>query len=187
MQATHLYFIALIPPEAIAQEVQAFKLLAAEKFHTRRALRSPAHITLFPPFRLRPAEDLERLTLTLKAFAARQKTFLVGLHGFAAFRPRVIYVDIVPNDRLTELQTTLEEILAESMELENPSAHGFHPHMTIAFKDLTRSRFPEAWAYFSQQNYYRSFTVDTLYLLQHEPAGWKVSGQFAFGEARQEP
>ena len=50
----HLFFIAVLPDEAIQAEVARFKHYAARHFKSSRALRSPAHITLFSPFRWPP-------------------------------------------------------------------------------------------------------------------------------------
>ena len=58
---TALYYIALLPPENIRQEVTALKEHAAEAFHSSKALNSPPHITLIPPFRIEISREAELL------------------------------------------------------------------------------------------------------------------------------
>jgi hypothetical protein len=54
--------------------------------------------------------------------------------------------------------------------------------MTVAFKDLKRSVFPEAWTYFSSHPYRRSFVADALTLLIHTGQQWTIRQQFTFAK-----
>lgn len=174
-----LYFIAVIPDEEICREVTRFKQYAARHFNSRRALRSPPHITLIPPFRWANSR-LSELESSLGVFSAKVSPFRLDLHHFGSFPGRVIFVEVLPNERLSLLQQHLEKYLAENLQLSNGGRKGFHPHMTIAFKDLKRSVFPAAWAYFSRQVYVRTFAVSALVLLQHQASGWVEYGHFPF-------
>ena len=51
------YFLAIIPPEKIEKEIYGLKELVADKFHSKAALRSPAHITLHMPFLWKEAKE----------------------------------------------------------------------------------------------------------------------------------
>ena len=46
-----LYYIAIVVPEPLQSEITAFKTAIHQRFGAKSALKSPAHITLFPPFR----------------------------------------------------------------------------------------------------------------------------------------
>lgn len=168
-----LYFIALLPPPDIQAEVTAFKAYAAEHFQSRRALNSPPHITLIPPFRFEEA-PARALRADLDAWQREQPPFTVQLDGFAAFPPRVIYVDIRPNEQLARYQQALADWLAAQYDISGSSPHGFHPHMTVAFKDLKRRQFPAAWSYFQALPYQRQFVVERLYLLGWVAGRWQV-------------
>jgi 2'-5' RNA ligase len=89
-QSNQRFFIALVPPSDIEQQITEIKLYFAEHYNTRGALNSPPHITLQPPFEWLAA-DVPKLEESLKAFAANRLPILVTLSGFAAFDPRVIY------------------------------------------------------------------------------------------------
>lgn len=179
-----LYFIALVPPEPISGEVAAFKQLAMERFHSGRALRSPAHITLFPPFFWQEARS-GLLQEVLKEFAGEQCPFEVELRDFACFKPRVIYIDPVLSPSLIQIQKALLLRLEARLGLYSEDERPFHPHMTIAFKDLKKEVFPEAWAYFSQVEYQRTFLADCIALLCHRNGRWEVDRAYAFGSMRE--
>ena len=178
-----LLFIAVIPVKEICEEVTAFKQYALEHFDSGRALRSPAHITLIPPFRWSPGR-LRALKGSLEQFTCRCVPFYLTLNGFDCFQPRVIFVDVEESEELNRLQSGLEDYLSLEYSLKNEGKHGFHPHMTVAFKDLRRSVFPTAWKYFAGQEYLRVFEVNQYFLLRHNGLRWEVDGAFAFGGKR---
>ncbi len=172
-----LCFIAVLPGEPIAAEVTRFKQYAADHFRSARALRSPPHITLIPPFWWPPA-DRGRLDGALADFCRDRLSFSVQLSGFDRFSPRVIFVAVQPNPALAKLQAALQDCLEKSLDLPARDRRPFHPHLTVAFKDLRRSVFPEAWRYFSEQAYERSFEVEELVLLRHREQAWNVAARF---------
>lgn len=170
--AKELYFIALLPPPEIQEEVTAYKRLAAERFHAKRALNSPPHITLIPPFRLEASKRVPLLEL-LQEFNASLPSFSVELRDFSAFPPRVIYVDVVPNQELIRCQAQLESQCA-TLGIASDRTYGFHPHMTVAFKDLKRSVFPAAWAFFQEQSCQREFEAREVTLLHWRQGKWRI-------------
>lgn len=178
--AQHILFIALLPDEEIQREVTEFKLECQRQFGASHALKSPPHITLQAPFRW-PSERVGDLEISLLGFAERQMSFLVNLENFNCFRPRVIYVDVQKNDDLSELQSELEKHLEQEFDLVDPRrGRGFHPHMTIAHRDLKQGIFPAAWAHFSKKKYSRQFLADRLTLLRHRDGRWHSWREFEF-------
>lgn len=175
-----LFFIALLPAEDIQAEVTRFKEYAAEHFGSARALRSPPHLTLIPPFNW-PEGRVGELGEALEPFAAQERPFPLRLHNFNCFAPRVIFVDVERKDELLGLRNRLEAYLEENLGLKPKGRREYNPHMTVAFKDLQRKAFPGAWAYFSRLQYEREFAVDALALLRHSGRKWEVSEQFGFG------
>ena len=169
-----LYFVALLPPADIQREVTAFKQTAQERFGSGHALRSPPHITLIPPFRTDRTDFA-----TLQTAADRQVSFPVSLLNFDRFGRRVIFVNVLPSEFLSGCQQRLAEFGHETYGIE-PDRRPFHPHMTVAFRDLTQAAFPKAWAYFSAQQYDRTFTADAFTLLRHTGQGWEVKQTFDF-------
>jgi 2'-5' RNA ligase len=174
-----LFFVALLPGEQIQREITRFKQYAARHFGSRHALRSPPHITLFPPFRW-PSDRLPEIEASLGRVAAAERPFELELNNFNCFPPRVIFVDVAPGEALQGLHRRLNERLREELALEGDQRPNFNPHVTVAFKDLQRNIFPAAWAHFSLVEYQRRFQAEKLVLLEHHAQGWAVLAEFGF-------
>jgi 2'-5' RNA ligase len=172
-------FMALVPPLDIEQQITEIKLYFAEHYNSSRALQSPPHITLQPPFEW-PAADVPKLEESLKAFAAKRLSIPVTLWGFAAFAPRVIYVDVVKSPPLLELQKDLMSYLEENWGIADrlSQTRPFVPHMTVAFSDLTQENFRKAWLEFQERSIHFEFTASALNLLLHDGSRWNISNQF---------
>jgi 2'-5' RNA ligase len=171
--ASELYFLAILPPPDIQAEVTCFKEVARDRFQARRALNSPPHITLIPPFRW-PASRHSEVVDLVRGFNAELQAFPVRLRGFAAFPPRVIFVDVVPSATLASCQQKLEVLGTTQLGLPDDRRYGFHAHMTIAFKDLKRKVFPAAWAYFEALSYDAQFLVREVQLLRFRDGRWRL-------------
>lgn len=179
MDANALFFLALLPGSPVEREVTAFKEVCAQLFQASHALKSPPHITLIPPFRW-PSQQLPVLAGALQDFAARQKSFDITLRGFNCFEPGVIFVDVVENQQLKMLQSGLFHFLQQAFGLPDERGKRFHPHMTIAHRDLKPTVFPKAWEHFSNLDYQRTFSVDRLTLLEHAERMWQAREEFYF-------
>src|SRR5690606_25442095 len=97
-----LYFLALLPDDAIIKDVTKIKEYFAQQYHSKAALKSPPHITLFPPFYFPVSEEKDLIRIS-DQFCSTQTPFPVDLENFNAFPPRVIFVNIVPNELLGKL------------------------------------------------------------------------------------
>ncbi|BAC89023.1 gll1082 [Gloeobacter violaceus PCC 7421] len=173
------YFVAVLPPGVIAQEVERIQQIFADHFASCGALRSPPHITLQPPFEW-PAAEREWLEDCLLNFADKQPRFVVALSGFAAFPPRVIYIDVVANAALEALQISLAERFERVLGVvERSRSRRYVPHMTVAFRDLTQENFARAWPQFKDRPLSMEFAVHRLTLLMHGGGRWQVCKEFA--------
>jgi 2'-5' RNA ligase len=173
-----LFFIAIVAPDNINQQVLEWKHYMLQRFNCKVALKSPAHITLVPPFEM-PDSVQPALQELLLSFADRQRNFSIHLKDFAAFKPRVIYAGVLPNTRLSELRTDLETILLQDNRFPiKKEDRPFHPHVTIANRDLTKDDFPLAWQHFQQLSYEVAFNADAISLLRHNNRAWEIAGTF---------
>jgi len=176
-----LYFIAIVTPHDINQQVQEWKHYMQERFHCKVALKSPAHITLIPPFTMAETAQPE-IQVLLEPYAASQQRFSIQLKNFAAFKPRVIYAHVLPNPELNALQTSLEATLLQNGRFHiKKEDRPFQPHITIANRDLQKEDFPLAWQHFQQISYEGSFTADAISLLKHNEHRWEITASFPFG------
>ncbi len=170
-----LYFVAIVPPAKIQEEVTQLKVLIAERFNSKHALKSPPHITLHMPFRWKESK-LDILQETIEKINAEIESFQIELNGFAFFEPRVVYVDVVENDTLMELQKTVVDACRKSLKLENGNYKNrpFKPHMTIGFRDLRKPDFYQAKEYFKRREFNAKFQVDQVRLLKYDGAKWSL-------------
>lgn len=180
MKKNPLFFIAVLPPDEVQRTVTAFKNHIAEKWGPRHALNSPPHLTLQPPFEW-PEHDLDALKDCLNHFAARQTSFAIDLDGFGSFPPRVVFIKPLKNKLLNQLFHHLVTCLERELGFSDPrNRRPFHPHMTIAHRDLDESDFPDVWAYFREKNYKCRFETNALTLLRNVRGKWEVEEMFSF-------
>lgn len=176
-----LFFVALLPPSDIQDYATQIKQYFAEHYASRAALKSPPHITLQPPFKWLDA-DVPRLEECLRTFVSRRESVPITLEGFAAFPPRVIYINVLRTSELLQLQADLMTCMEAQLEIVDSvsKTRPFAPHMTVGFKDLTKQNFFAAWSEFQQRQLHFEFTANCLTLLQHDGKRWNVSAEFPF-------
>lgn len=176
-----LYFIAIVPPEEIASEITKIKEYFAENHRSKHALKSPPHITFHMPFWWKNKRE-EELINFMQSFCKDKKAFQVTLHNFNSFGKRVIFVDVEKNEAMEDLYNQLTHAIKKNLQITNQAYQDrpFHPHMTVAFKDLRPSEFNSAWPLFAEKQLHFSFNVDHLALLKHNGQRWLPHGQFPF-------
>ena len=144
-----------------------------DHFNCLVALRSPAHITLVPPFWM--IDNLEsKLEDAIGQFSQHQVPFEINLENFAAFKPRVIYADVLSTPHLQTLHDQLHEYLIARDIFPVKKGDSFHPHVTIATRDLHKKAFYEAWETFKNKNYEGLCTITGVSLLKHNKKNWDV-------------
>ncbi len=175
------YFIALVPPEPILSETQALKEHFKEVYNSKASLNSPPHITLHMPFRWKAKKE-HLLIDKLTAFAASCEPITLELKNFKAFPPRVIYLGVVENETLTLLQKNLERFCKKEFQLFNANRldQAYDPHLTLAFRDLKKEKFAEAWINFSKRSYHATFNCECVTLLKHDGVRWSAFTQHRF-------
>ncbi|HVT86381.1 MAG TPA: 2'-5' RNA ligase family protein [Chitinophagaceae bacterium] len=169
-----MYFIALVAPEKINEEVLKWKLWMQEKFQCQAALKSPAHITLIPPFWMHPELETE-LLYSITEFSLTQHPFPIQLTNFSCFKPRVLYVDVEKNEALTDLKNNLESFLIQKEKFHfSKEDRSFHPHVTIATRDLRKKAFYEAWEHLKKIKYTVEWYANSISVLKHNKKNWDV-------------
>jgi 2'-5' RNA ligase len=169
-----LYFIGILAPRDIQQVVLGWKHYMLQRFGCRNALKSPAHITLIPPFELETGKQ-QLLNGYLDQFSVGQVDFSISIRNFSHFGNRVIFASVEDNPDLQKLQTALESWLggASLFHLKD-AGRSFHPHITIANRDLDQKDFFPAWNHFSLQTYSAHFKAGSLSLLLHDANKWNL-------------
>ena len=164
-----LYFLALLPPAKLQEDITAIKHELADRYNCRHALKSPPHITMFPPFKW-PVSQAEQLCC-LSDFAAQQAPIPVTLSGFGAFPPRVIYVRPLKTPELLLAYQTLQTFLKQRQ---------FCPHIAVANRDLRKEIFREVWPEFEGRSLQAEFIATHLTLLRHNGRCWDIDREWSF-------
>ncbi len=173
------YFIALLPPQEIQKEATKIKQYFAEVYHSKAALKSPPHVTLQPPFEWEMS-NLSQLEQQLQQFCKFQSSIPMILDGFAAFQPRVIYLNVLKTSELLTIQKDLMSFLESSLGIVHQvsKTRPFSPHLTVGFRDLSKENFAQAWSEFKDKKLYFKFVVNHLTLLVHNGKMWEIYQEF---------
>ena len=168
-----LYFIAIVPPEPFREKAWNLKEYFRDHYGSKASLNSPPHITLYPPFKLKGEEN--HLVGELEELAKHFRPFVVSLENFGAFPPRVIYIDVLRQPVMDKLQESIRKLVPDFAQ-PDPKINDdrpFHPHMTLAFRDLKKEEFRKAWKEFNEQELSYSWEVDSFTLLRHNGSRWE--------------
>ena len=169
-----LFFIAIVLPEEINRRVLEWKQYMLQQFGCKTALKSQAHITLIAPFEMQEQKEAA-VRSALQNLSEQQKEFQVVLKDFSCFKPRVIFLNILRNDLLQGFKQSLEEYLLSLKTIPvKKETRPFHPHITIANRDLKKDDFRAAWNYFEQEAFYACFPAKGISLLKHNGKSWII-------------
>jgi len=176
-----LYFIALILPSPFLGDAQSLKERFRDEYDCKASLNSPPHITLHMPFQWKEKKE-EKLLDALGTFSSGKNPFIISFNNFSCFAPKVIYIDITSSESLTSLQKELYRFCKTELNLFNAQYRDlpFHPHVTLAFRDLKKDQFIRAWAEFQEKKFSGDFPIDKITLLKHDGKLWQPFHDFHF-------
>jgi 2'-5' RNA ligase len=181
MKSIQKYFLAIVPPEPAFSKYEEIKKEIKSQFAVKYGLKSPPHITLKMPFSFNEAKE-EYLFSRLGSFLEERKNFSVRISGIGSFGRRVIFQRIIPNENLSDLQSSLKNFCKRELHLADElSDRNYHPHLTLAFKDLKASKFEEVINLCNELQFEADFVVDRLYLLKRSQGQWLIKQAIHFG------
>ena len=171
-----LFFIAIVPPSPLMEKLMRIKEDFSNEFKTLAALRSPPHITLHMPFKLTENGEailIEKLSYQLNGISP----FEIKLVNYGAFPPKVIYIDVEPNEELARVHSVVKETMRNDFNFLNQDYKDkpYHPHTTIGFRDLRKREFERAWEKYKQLKFEESFNVRNVCLLKHNGKIWEIT------------
>jgi len=173
-QEYQMYFLAVVCPQETDKIVLSYKHWMRDRFGCTAALKSPAHITLVAPFWLSETDEPQLLD-ALEKFNSRQQAFPVTLSNFSHFGNKVLFVHVEANEQLALLQGEVESYFRHQFPHAIKSDNRpFHPHVTIATRDMSPAAFRDAWLRFSRETYNSTFRVSSLTLLKLSPGKWNI-------------
>jgi len=180
-----LYFVAIVPPSPIYEEAFEQKVYFKTKYNSKASLNSPPHITLHMPFKWVERNE-DELSSALTTFACENDPVFIKLNGFSSFPPKVIFINVEITAELERLQRNLERNFKRQLNIFNAKYKElpFHPHLTLAFRDLKKPNYQKAWEEFVDKNYQATFMANKIALLKHSGSVWEVFQEFALREVK---
>jgi len=170
----NMYFIATVLPKELNEKILLHKNFMLEKFNCKVGLKSPAHITIIPPFWME-AEKETQLINDIDSLSKSVSSFSIKTNNFSAFKPRTIFVDVHENEKLKNIKKTSDNFFRQLSHYKIKIDDGpFHPHITIATRDLLRKAFYQAWPLFENKKFEEQWMATGLSVLRHNKKNWDV-------------
>jgi 2'-5' RNA ligase len=169
-----MYFLALVLPGEHDKVVVQYKNHMEEKYGCKVALRSPAHITLIPPFWMDEA-TLPELIADTDDVAEQLRRFDLQSNGFDSFKPKTIFIAVKHSVLLNETYAKVNSFFSGQDKYKMKfDKRPFHPHITLATRDLHKKAYYEAMEYFSSKKFEKQWQVNSLDIMEHNGATWKL-------------
>lgn len=168
-----MYFVAVVLPKHLDEKIFRYKKWMQEKYGCKVGLKSPAHITLVPPFWTKD-ENESGLKKDLTTIASTVAPFVIVTNNFSAFKSRTLFVATKENKALNELKRTTDYLFQSRDYNIKKENRPFHPHITVATRDLQKAAFAEAWPQFQNKVFEEAFEANGLSLLKHNGRIWEV-------------
>ena len=174
-----IYFIAIIPPENISDEINKLRKQLLPDFNIHSEHKKFPHITLQHTFRRSP-EIEPLLTSYLNELAQTLKPFNVTINNCNHFDSLTLYIAVNNNNPLQNLYKQVKNILVERFNFpSNHISNNFTPHITLE-KKLTKELFTKGWNAIEYLQYKATFTVTSFSLMKHNGIKWEPLHHFKF-------
>ena len=170
----NMYFIAIVLPSELNEKILHYKKFMQEKYGCNVALKSPAHVTIVPPFWMDEEKEAQ-LRNDMDELSRTTEGFLLATNNFSAFKPRTIFLALESNPQLKAVKEKADVFFNDNSTYRiKIDERAFHPHITIATRDLFKKDFHEAWPYFAEKKFVVEWKAIGLSLLRHNKKNWDV-------------
>ncbi|MDQ3552154.1 MAG: 2'-5' RNA ligase family protein, partial [Bacteroidota bacterium] len=168
-----MYFVAVVLPPDLNEKIFVWKQYMFQQYKCAVGLKSPAHITIIPPFWMHPEKEKDFIK-NIDNLSAQISQFIIETNDFSAFKPRTIFIAVKENLHLVELKRKATEFFEEKDYNIKPENRSFHPHITIATRDLYKKDFHETWNLFQNKKFMEEWQTNGLSILHHNKKNWDV-------------
>lgn len=181
MKVIQKYFLAFVPEGEFQTRVTKLKLEIKDRYQAKFSLKSPAHITVKMPFVYNEAKE-DKLISKLGGFVSDFKPMCMKIRGVKTFGERVIYLGVDASQDLFEFQRELKTFCKRELNLvDELSDRNFHPHMTIAFKDIKKLQFQNILKLAIETNLDEELSLINVVLLKKVEGRWELLEKLNLG------
>ena len=181
-----LYLTAILPPPDLSEEIDDIRKELSEKYQVFAALKPPVHITLYRPLDVESKLESHLIKL-LKPVSGLHKPFVQELENFDSFNNKTLFVHCIKQPLLNRLQQDIAAVIYKN-KIDVPdvkSNNSFHPHITLAYRDVKPEVFIPLWDEFKNRKFKRRFTVDHFTLLKHDGKKWHPLEHFPLNKSEE--
>jgi 2'-5' RNA ligase len=173
------YFTAFLFSEALQQNVEAIKNPLSEITGSKHSLGIVPHVTLISPVQW-SVEEINRKKALLAEALVRMQPFSIRLDGFSSFRRDVLFIRTIVPQEIIEWQRELEHLIRSHFpdKFHHPQRE-WHPHVTLAFKDLSPEGFDRGMQWLKDRQFVVEETLNGITELIHK-GSWKPDQDFSF-------
>jgi len=173
IRGSQMYYIALVADQELEAILHGYKLELQQLLGCKAALKSPAHITLIPPFFW--ANGLSKILMdTFGHFRSSRQPFELEIDGFGHFRTDVLFARPVDHHQLFALQREVTDYFQPLLGDKLKNRFAFNPHITLANRDLKAADFPQAWALLKDRTLRGKWLISAIHLLRHTGKEWEI-------------
>ena len=171
MKDHSLFFFAIPLPEQLKSEIQVITEEISEKYQTRKALNSEPHITIIPPFWY-PNTKTDTLKNVITHVSKFTWDFPIELDGYNTFPRNVLFIEVLMSEDLQLCHDQTYNCLPRDLFYKIKRYPSYHPHITIAFKDIGNNEFAEAKREYLPLEFSRIFNFESIALYKHNGRSW---------------
>ena len=165
-----LYFVAVVPHEELRLKARMFSKDFAERFDSVKSYINFPHITIIKPFEFQEIKE-KYLIEKFSSMELKSSPFEVFLDGYGSFKNTknpTIYLKPKNAEEITRLYEEVQQ------QLPFYPVTTFHPHLGVAYRDLTLENFQKAWTEYESKFFEDSFIVDKVCLYKHFEGKWHL-------------
>jgi 2'-5' RNA ligase len=175
-----MYFIAHLLPAPLNEQILLMKQDLQQRFGCAVGLKSPAHITLIPPFWLAP-EKAPQLLHHLQQLASGVASFTLAAANFSSFGKRTLFIAVADSAALQGLKTAADNLFTgNDFYGLKKETRPFHPHITLATRDIKPAHFNEAWGLYGGRRFDHEWQANSVSILKHNRRHWEVAATADF-------
>jgi 2'-5' RNA ligase len=171
----NMYFLAHLLPAHLNEPILQMKQDLQQRFGCTVGLKSPAHITLIPPFWLE-TDKAPQLLPDLQRLATSVAPFYLAAANFSSFGKRTLFIAVAESSPLQQLKAAADSIFTGNdfyaLKMEK---RPFHPHITLATRDIKPAQFDEAWAVYGGRRFDHQWQATSVSIFKHNRMHWEVA------------
>lgn len=175
----NLFLVCIIPPISIVEDIDEIRNDISWKYAVHESLKRPAHITLYNPVKLSSALQEQKFFSALEQ-STFTDPFEQVLKNFSGFASHTVYIDVLQNGGIMNLQAQIKKELKPLALLPAKDSFKFNPHLTIAFKDVKPPVFESIITEYKEKQFKRTFPVNSFWVYKHIDKRWQPYKEFSF-------